>query len=88
MPASRRDVVVMLAHPNAEVISSWLLGVPADLELDQVLAEAIPILLPLALDAGDLSLDDTEAMFGIRVADPVDDADLYAQQAREQGRLH
>lgn len=89
--SARRDVVVALVAPDQTTLHSWLVGIPADLPNDQALAEIIPVVAPDAMSEGLLSFDDdgkAQAMFGIRDADPVDDVDLYAKEARDKGLLN
>lgn len=86
---AKRDVVVTLSDDADRIVCSWMLSIPADIGVEEALAGCTEVLLPMAIEAGDIDPDETgTARFAMREADIDRDADLYLQEAAESGPLH
>jgi hypothetical protein len=86
---AKRDVVVTLSDDGGQLRCSWMLSIPADIGAEEALAGCVDVLLPMAIEAGDIEPGDTDtARFAMREADVERDADLYLQEAAEAGSIH
>lgn len=86
---AKRDVVVTLSDDGGKTLCSWMLSIPADIGAEEALAGCVDVLLPMAIEAGDIEPGDTDtARFAMREADVERDADLYLQEAAEAGSIH
>lgn len=86
---AKRDVVVTLSNDAGETCCSWMLSIPADIGAEEALAGCVDVLLPMAIEAGDIEqADGATARFAMREADVELDADLYLQEAAEAGTRH
>jgi len=86
---AKRDVVVTLSNDADEICCSWMLSIPADIGAEDALAGCVEVLLPMAIEAGDIEPGESDtARFAMREADVERDADLYLQEAAEAGSLH
>ena len=86
---AKRDVVVTLSNDAGATCCAWMLSIPADIPAEEALAGCVDVLLPMAIEAGDIEPSESAtARFAMREADVETDADLYLQEAREAGTLH